>query len=77
MLVKALQNGLLFLTWKCHVQISCEDLVPKDQKLFEVLKKMKAKANLIRNGSLPMSELGKMKTLMLNLKSQGSSLNKF
>ncbi|KAL0554842.1 hypothetical protein IC582_008770 [Cucumis melo] len=58
-------------TWLLNfLQISCEDLVPKDQKLFEVLKKMKAKANLIRNGSLPMSELGKMKTLMLNLKSQ-------
>ncbi|KAE8651262.1 protein RST1 isoform X2 [Cucumis sativus] len=58
-------------TWLLNfLQISSDDLVPKDQKLFEVLKKMKAKAKLTRNGSLPMSELGKMKTLMLNLKSQ-------
>lgn len=60
------------------MQISPEDLVSRDEKFFEVLKKMKAKAKLIRNGSLPLSELGKMKTLMLNLKSQGSaSLDKF
>ncbi|CAK9322549.1 unnamed protein product [Citrullus colocynthis] len=58
-------------TWLLNfLQISSEDLVSKDQKLLEVLKKMKFKAKLTRNGSLPLSELGKMKTLMLNLKSQ-------
>ncbi|XP_038904942.1 protein RST1 isoform X2 [Benincasa hispida] len=58
-------------TWLMNfLQVSSEDLVSKDQKFSEVLKKMKAKGKLTRNGSLPLSELGKMKTLMLNLKSQ-------
>ncbi|XP_022989080.1 protein RST1 isoform X1 [Cucurbita maxima] len=52
------------------LQVSSEDLVLKDEKFFEVLKKMKAKAKLTRNGSLPLSELGKLKILMLNLKLQ-------
>lgn len=60
------------------MQVSSEDLVSKDEKFFEVIKKMKAKAKLTRNGSLPLSELGKLKILMLNLKLQGSaSLFKF
>lgn len=43
----------------------------QDVKSSETLKKIQAKAKLVKIGSLPQSELGKLKAYILNFKSHG------
>lgn len=45
-----------------------------DVQLSEVVKKMQAKAKLVRIGSFPLTELGKLKAYILNFKSLGEIL---
>lgn len=40
-------------------------------QLFEVVKKIQAKSRLVRIGSIPLSELGRLKSYMLNCKTEG------
>lgn len=47
------------------------DFSQGDIHLREVKKKIKAKVRLVRIGSLPMAELGKLKGYILNTSSEG------
>ena len=51
-------------------QVSQED-VQKGNQFIEVLKKIQAKAKLVGFGCFTSAELGKVKSLLLNSKSQG------
>ncbi|XP_015879308.3 protein RST1 isoform X2 [Ziziphus jujuba] len=53
------------------LQVSKEDLLQKGDQLIEVLKKIQAKAKLVRNGSFPLTELGRLKSHLLNSRSHG------
>lgn len=52
-------------------QVSQEDLQQRDGRLQEVLKKIQAKAKLVKIGSIPLTELGRLKALILNTDSDG------
>lgn len=52
-------------------QVPLVDLVQGDGQFNEVLKKILAKAKLVRMGSIPFTELGRPKAYILNSKSQG------
>lgn len=52
-------------------QVSQEDLQQRDGRLLEVLKKIQAKAKLVKIGSIPLTELGRLKALILNTDSDG------
>lgn len=41
---------------------------------FDVVKKIEAKARLVRSGSLPLHELGKLKAYILNSRSEGEEI---
>ena len=43
-------------------------------QFFEVVKKIQAKARLVRIGSIPLNELGRLKACMLNTRSQGQTV---
>ncbi|VVA17769.1 PREDICTED: RST1 [Prunus dulcis] len=53
------------------LQVSQEDLQQRDGQLIEVLKKVQTKAKLVRIGSIPLTELGRLKALILNTESNG------
>ncbi|KAF7819538.1 protein RST1 isoform X1 [Senna tora] len=53
------------------LKVSHEEFVRGADKSVEVLKKIFAKAKLVKTRSLPFPELGKMKSFLLNSKSQG------
>lgn len=60
-------NMLLFdLLNICSSQVSHLDSVTRDVQFVEVLKKIQAKAKLVRIGSIPLTELGKSKSYLLN-----------
>ncbi|XP_028772347.1 protein RST1 isoform X3 [Neltuma alba] len=63
---KAPQNWLFDF-----LKVSHESFVQDVDKSIEVCKKICAKAKLVKNGSLPFLELGKMKSYILNSKLQG------
>lgn len=48
-----------------------EDPVRRDGQFIELIKKMQAKAKLVRMGSLPLTELGRLKAYILNSESHG------
>lgn len=52
-------------------QISAIDVVSRDERFGIELKKMLAISQLVKFGSLPFSELAKLKSYILNTKSQG------
>jgi len=52
-------------------QVSHEEFVQSAGKSIEVKKKVCAKIKLVKIGSLSLSELGKMKSYILNSQSQG------
>ncbi|KAA8530205.1 hypothetical protein F0562_004914 [Nyssa sinensis] len=52
------------------LQVSSEDLIG-DRQLFEVIKKIQARSRLVRMGSIPPSELGKLKAYISNARSHG------
>ncbi|KAL5572771.1 hypothetical protein UlMin_022368 [Ulmus minor] len=54
------------------LQVTQEDLTQNGELSNEVLKKMRAKANLVRVGCFPSTELGKIKPHILNSKSHGA-----
>ncbi|KAL3526395.1 hypothetical protein ACH5RR_011051 [Cinchona calisaya] len=62
---KAHQGWLLDL-----LQTSEMNFMEENGQLFEVVKKIQAKARLVQIGSIPLSELGKLKAYMLNVRSQ-------
>ncbi|CAB4275262.1 unnamed protein product [Prunus armeniaca] len=47
------------------------DLQQRDGQLIEVLKKVQTKAKLVRIGSIPLTELGRLKAWILNTESNG------
>ncbi|CAI8586069.1 unnamed protein product [Vicia faba] len=53
------------------LKVSQEEFVQSSFKSIEVQKKVHAKVKLVKTGSLPLIELGKMKSYILNFKSQG------
>ncbi|CAB4275289.1 unnamed protein product [Prunus armeniaca] len=53
------------------LQVSQEDLQQRDGQLIEVLKKVQTKAKLVRIGSIPLTELGRLKAWILNTESNG------
>ncbi|CAI8594541.1 unnamed protein product [Vicia faba] len=53
------------------LKVSQEEFVQSSFKSIEVQKKVHAKVKLVKTGSLPLIELGKMKSYILNSKSQG------
>uniref|UniRef100_A0A803MT51 DUF3730 domain-containing protein n=1 Tax=Chenopodium quinoa TaxID=63459 RepID=A0A803MT51_CHEQI len=53
------------------LQISTVTLVPRDDYFGVMLKKMLAITELVKLGSLPLTELAKLKSYMLNTRSQG------
>ncbi|KAJ1389506.1 hypothetical protein SESBI_38241 [Sesbania bispinosa] len=53
------------------LKVSHEEFVQSSDKSIEVQKKVRAKIKLVKTGSLPLTELGKMKSYILNSKSQG------
>ncbi|XP_020534243.1 protein RST1 isoform X3 [Jatropha curcas] len=53
------------------LQVPLENLVQGDGQFNEVLKKIVAKAKLVRIGSIPLSELGRLKAYILNSKFHG------
>lgn len=55
----------------CPVQVPEGKLVEGDLDFSEVAKKIQAKARLIKIGSIPLSELGKLKAYLLYTKSDG------
>jgi hypothetical protein len=61
----------LLLTAICTSQVSQEVLVQGDGQFIEVVKKIQAKAKLVRIGSLPFTELGRLKAYILNSESRG------
>ncbi|XP_048498933.1 protein RST1 isoform X3 [Beta vulgaris subsp. vulgaris] len=65
-LAKARRAWLLDL-----LQISAIDVVSRDERFGIELKKMLAISQLVKFGSLPFSELAKLKSYILNTKSQG------
>nr|XP_011468296.1 PREDICTED: protein RST1 isoform X3 [Fragaria vesca subsp. vesca] len=52
-------------------QVSQDGLRPRDDRLVEGLKKIQAKAKLVRFGFIPLTELGRLKALILNTESDG------
>jgi hypothetical protein len=54
-----------------YAQVSQEEFVQSACNSIEVQKKVHAKIKLVKIGSLPPIELGKMKSYILNSKSQG------
>ncbi|XWS44143.1 hypothetical protein CRYUN_Cryun15aG0019200 [Craigia yunnanensis] len=66
-LVKARQGWLLDF-----LQVSHLHSVQRDIQFVEVLKKNQAKAKLVRIGSIPLTELGKIKSYLLNSESLGT-----
>lgn len=54
-----------------YTQVSQEEFVQSSCKSFEVQKKVHAKIKIVKTGSLPLIELGKMKSYILSSKSQG------
>ncbi|KAI8028996.1 Protein RST1 [Camellia lanceoleosa] len=65
-LVKARQGWLFTL-----LQVSEVNLVEGDGEFSKVVKMMQAKARLVQIGSIPPSELGKLKAYLLNTRSDG------
>ena len=55
----------------CISQVSQEGLVHGAGQFIEVVKKIQVKAKLVRIGSLPLTELGRLKAYMLNSESRG------
>lgn len=55
----------------CHVQVPEGKIEERDRDFSEVAKKTRAKARLIKIGSIPLSDLGKLKAYLLNTKSDG------
>lgn len=55
----------------CHVQVPEGKIEERDGDFSEVAKKIRAKARLTKIGSIPLSELGKLKAYLLNTKSDG------
>ncbi|KAE8021495.1 hypothetical protein FH972_007379 [Carpinus fangiana] len=53
------------------LQVSQEVLVQGDGQFIEAVKKIQAKAKLVRIGSLPLTELGRLKAYILNSESRG------
>jgi hypothetical protein len=53
------------------LQVPLGDLVQGGSQSNEVLKKILAKVKLVRMGSIPLTELGRLKAYMLNSKSKG------
>ncbi|XP_050381377.1 protein RST1 isoform X2 [Argentina anserina] len=53
------------------LQVSQEGLKQGDGRLAEVLKKIQARAKLVRFGFIPFTELGRLKALILNTESDG------
>jgi hypothetical protein len=53
------------------LQVPLGDLVQGGTQSNEVLKKILAKVKLVRMGSIPLTELGRLKAYMLNSKSKG------
>ncbi|KAI5442301.1 hypothetical protein KIW84_011391 [Lathyrus oleraceus] len=53
------------------LKVSQEEFVQSSCKSFEVQKKVHAKIKIVKTGSLPLIELGKMKSYILSSKSQG------
>ncbi|XP_062010189.1 protein RST1 isoform X1 [Rosa rugosa] len=51
--------------------VSQEGLQQRDGQRLEVLKKIQAKSKLVRIGSIPLTELGRLKALILNIESDG------
>ncbi|XVE84015.1 hypothetical protein DITRI_Ditri16bG0134800 [Diplodiscus trichospermus] len=66
-LAKARQGWLLDF-----LQVSHLHSVQRDVQFVEVLKKIQAKAKLVRTGSIPLAELGKTKSYLLNSESHGT-----
>lgn len=59
-------------TWLLdHLQIPTVALAPRDEHFGAILKKMLAISHLVKLGSLPLTELAKLKSYMLNTQSQG------
>ncbi|THG09117.1 hypothetical protein TEA_020206 [Camellia sinensis var. sinensis] len=65
-LAKARQGWLFTL-----LQVSEANLVEGDGEFSKVVKTMQAKAKLVQIGSIPPSELGKLKAYLLNTRSDG------
>ena len=55
----------------CTSQVSQEGLVHGTGQFIEVVKMIQVKAKLVRIGSLPLTELGRLKAYMLNSESRG------
>ncbi|KAK4603584.1 hypothetical protein RGQ29_012198 [Quercus rubra] len=53
------------------LQVSQEDLVHGAGQFIDVVKKIQVKAKLVRIGSLPLTELGRLKAYILNSESRG------
>ncbi|ONI19666.1 hypothetical protein PRUPE_3G290500 [Prunus persica] len=53
------------------LQVSQEDLQQRDGQLIGVLKKVQTKAKLVRIGSIPLTELGRLKAWILNTELNG------
>ncbi|XP_068334570.1 protein RST1 [Pyrus communis] len=53
------------------LQVTQEDLQQRDGQIIEVLKKIQTKAKLVRVGSIPLTELGRLKPWILNTQSNG------
>ncbi|KAM5552601.1 hypothetical protein ABKV19_025031, partial [Rosa sericea] len=53
------------------LKVSQEGLQQRDGQRLDVLKKIQAKSKLVRIGSVPLTELGRLKALILNIESDG------
>ena len=62
----------LFSFIMCDSQVPSVELA-QGHKLDEFLKKIVAKTKMVRMGCVPLSELGSVKSCILNLKSNGTS----
>lgn len=69
-LIAILLSNIILLTI-CLSQVSHLHSGQIDIQFVEVLKKIQAKAKLVRIGSIPLTELGKIKSYLLNSKSIG------
>lgn len=62
-------DGLVYSM--CASQVPLVNLVQGDEQFNETLKKIVAKAKLVRMGSITLTELGRLKAYILNSRSYG------
>lgn len=65
---------LMVIPLICSFQASEVTFKEENIGCFDEVKKIEAKARLVRSGSLPLHELGKLKAYILNSRSEGQQI---